>query len=133
MGQISLPRLEKINTSMSWESSLFFDNEQWANPKLIILHKLITRCIFKKFITYRSHTWTRSSRYNKPFAKILLGIYKSKKFKDYYKEYANNQRLLGNYIYHFNNKYIALIVYVSKNNGAHFYTQYKLAKSLRKI
>mgnify|MGYP006872372208 CR=1 FL=1 len=133
MGQISLPRLEKINTSMSWESSLFFNEEQWANPKLIILHKLLTRCIFKKFITYRAITWTRTSRYRKPFKHTSTGVYKSIKFKDRYTEYAHNQRLLGNYIYQFNNKYIALVVYISRPSGVNFYTRYRLLKTLKKI
>lgn len=133
LGQISLPRLEKINTSMSWESSLFYNDEQWANPKLIILHKLITRCIFKKFLTYRSFTWTRTSRYKKFFYSPKASVYKSFKFKDRYLDYANNQRLLGNYIYHFNNKYIGLIIYISNKNGQNFYKKVKVLKGSKKI
>jgi len=53
LGQISLPRLEKVNTSMTWESSLFYDEEQWANPKLFITHKLLTKCLFSNFYTVK--------------------------------------------------------------------------------
>lgn len=47
MGQISLPRFNRINSSMTWESSLKVNNYRWLSLKLVLFLKLYIPCIFK--------------------------------------------------------------------------------------
>jgi len=57
MGQISLPRLEKINTSMTWESELLFQHERWAAPKLFILHRYLTQNLLERNFKKKKKSW----------------------------------------------------------------------------
>lgn len=110
MGQISLPRLEKINTSMTWESELLFQHERWAAPKLFILHRYLTQNMLERNFLKKKKIWVK--RKYKYFASKYT-IKKIKLFKVYPKKISEGQKLdvIGRYIYHWNNVYYTLILY----------------------
>lgn len=47
MGQISLPRLNRLNVSMTWESELKVNSYHWLSLKLIFFLKYYTQNLFK--------------------------------------------------------------------------------------
>jgi len=110
MGQISLPRLEKINTSMTWESELLFQHERWAAPKLFILHRYLTQNLLERNFLKKKKSWLKQkhryfwSKYT--FKKIKV-------FKVYPKKIDELQKLdvVGRYIYQWNNRYYTIILY----------------------
>lgn len=114
MGQISLPRLEKINTSMSWESSLYYNTEQWASPKLFILHKLFARCLFKNFFSYKRSHWLNCRLSKKPiwFKHSRMILYS--RFKENIQNTSSKFRILNTYIYYYDNKYSTIVIYSTK-------------------
>lgn len=127
LGQISLPRLEKINKSMSWESSLFFSKEQWANPKVLILNKLFASYILNKQFSFFKKNWKKKFNIYNFFFK-LNRKYKSYKFIRRYNPFINNKLVLGIYIYQFNNSYVTIIVYASLKHRVDFLNNLKKLK-----
>lgn len=117
MGQISLPRLEKINTVMHWESGYLNNKHAWAAPKLLLLHKLFIRHLFNKTFTLRRVFWKRYV--NATF--LTQFTYTNKRFtllNSVQKQpmtLASKYRLAGHYIYHTDNKYITLVLYSAHN------------------
>lgn len=102
LAQISLPRLEKINTSMFWESGILLQNERWISPKLYILHKMFSWYILNKQILHFKLNWVKC-----PFIKI-----KAYKLKSFYHTPKNKQHtVLGRYIFQFKNKHTTIILY----------------------
>lgn len=106
MGQISLPRLEKINTHMFWESNIFVQEERWLNPKLFIFQKLLaiyllqfSKSGFKKIFKKQPYSYGVKVIYIK-FLKQKIGIMHSK-----------NYSVLGRYNFLFNGNYVTLILY----------------------
>lgn len=117
MGQISLPRLEKINTVMHWESGYLNNRHAWAAPKLFLLHKLFIRHLFNKTFTLRKRFWKKYINNN-----FLTQFNSNKKnfifinsLHKHPKTLASKFRLAGHYIYHTNNKYLTLVVYSAHN------------------
>lgn len=106
MGQVSLPRLEKINSKMTWESTLLFNKERWASIKSFIFLKILIQFIFKNNKFKFKTKWIN----NKQAAVISQYI-----FKYYYNNNettVNKKILLNHYIYQFKNKYVLLVVYL---------------------
>ncbi len=107
MGQISLPRLEKINTTMSWESTLLYNKERWASIKSFIFLKILIQFIFKNTKFKFKTKWLNI----KKLQQISQFTYKY-----YYSESSessiNKKILLNHYIYQYKNKYILLVVYL---------------------
>ena len=108
MGQISLPRLEKINKSMSWEGGLLYHKERWAAPKLYILYKLITRYFFFFFFRKTWVTWRFRN-------KSLVTTFVTKKIKPKLLDITQNKTYLvvGRYIYQQRDRYNTLVLYSS--------------------
>lgn len=114
MGQISLPRLEKINTAMHWESGLLFKQEHWAAPKLFILNKLLIRYFFKTTFFKKKLIWrTHKHRYflKSFFYSRTLAILKKQKTK------PKTFDFLDSYIYCWDNTYYTLVLYSSKKKS----------------
>ena len=109
MGQISLPRLEKINKSMSWEGGLLYHKERWAAPKLYILYKLITRYFFFK---RARNTWVILKFKKKKKTSNFINRKKKKKILDIpqHKTYL----VVGRYIYQQRDRYNTLVLYSSR-------------------
>lgn len=120
MGQISLPRLEKINTSMSWESSLFFNKEQWANPKLLIINKLLASYVLKKQFSFFKKNWQKNYKIRNFFFLKKKKIKSLRTIKNYV-PLLNTKIILGLYIYQFNNSYTTIAVYTSPRHSRHFF------------
>jgi hypothetical protein len=119
MGQISLPRLEKINSTMIWESSILYNTERWAGLKFLIFFRLLINHIF--FFQYFSFKkkWKISKKlyFKKISKKFLVKTFKKKKLRKlFFKKSQSNSskfKLLCNYIYQYNNNYYSLILYSS--------------------
>lgn len=108
MGQVSLPRLERINTSMSWESSLWNQREQWAAPKLFIFYKPFINLTFNFNSNIFRYTWKSSPNKlvfwsNKQQKNIIYTVYRSNR--------DLKRVVVGRYIYNFNNELTTLVVY----------------------
>lgn len=106
MGQISLPRLEKINTVMSWESTLLYNKERWLSIKSFIFLKVFIQFIFNN-ITFKFKTKWVNLNFKKTYSQFI--------YKNYFCVLDNSlltKTFLNHYIYQRNNKYILLAVYV---------------------
>ena len=113
MGQISLPRLEKINTTMHWESGTLYDKQAWAAPKLSLVNKLIIRHFFLKSFVVKKAYWNKRSYKN------FLTVFKCCKsyritniFNKVLQKNSKRKKLISHYIYHSNNKYVAISLFV---------------------
>lgn len=123
MGQVSLPRLEKINTTMTWESNILVQNEQWLGPKLFIFHKLFAKYIVKYTVKHRRLKWNKNLLNTTLNTKKFISKYKSKQLTLLK---AKNFSILGTYIYQLNTAYNTFVVYTSA------YTRRLLLKKLLK-
>lgn len=110
MAQKSLPRLEKINKCMSWEASLFYDEERWANPKLFLVNKLLMQVLFKKTLSVKHKYWFRlsSNRYWGIFFKNF-----NAKNTNFFKKQniIRKHSFLGSFLYYSDNRYVNMVVY----------------------
>ncbi len=104
MGQISLPRLEKINTTMFWESTLLYNKERWLSIKSFIFLKILIQYIFKNNYFNFKTKWVNNIN-NSRF------IYKKIKFT--YNNNSNSNTFVNHYIYQLNNKYIITAIYLN--------------------
>lgn len=125
MGQISLPRLEKINTTMTWESSFFSQDEQWASPKLLIMNKLFASLILKKKFSLKKK-WNTNTLNIKNFFLSKGGVFKSYRYVYLYTSPSPDSLILGVYIYQFNNKYTTIAVYSSRRYKNNFFDKLKV-------
>lgn len=108
MGQVSLPRLERINTSMTWESSIWNQTEQWAAPKIFIFYKPFINLTFNFNSTIFHHVWKKSNK--------SVVFWRSKQKRQVvYTVYRSNRGLrrvvMGRYVYNFNNELTTLVIY----------------------
>lgn len=117
MGQISLIRLEKLETAMKLESNLLYDFERWAGLKLHCFNYLFMRKMLMSKPFLFKYFWVKS-KLNKNFTNFKY--LKNEKLKI---NVQNNilitktrVTLLNNYIYQRNNRYVALLVYANKTN-----------------
>lgn len=106
MGQISLPRLEKINTVMSWESSLLFNKERWLSIKAFIFLKVLLQFIFK------NTTFKFKTKWLKPIKSNNVTQFFYKTYENFLGNNLSLKIFLNHYIYQHNNKYTLLVVYL---------------------
>jgi hypothetical protein len=122
MGQVSLPRLEKINVSMSWESSVFYEKESWASPKLFLVHSLISKYIFIKRFRVLNRVWTiRGLRLNSAFKPLRS----PKKFLSIHNWSLKTQKdlhIFGRYLYQSSGKYSTVILYTTRSSNQAVYS-----------
>lgn len=113
MGQISLPRLEKINVSMSWESGLLYNKQSWASPKLHMLNTLLIKYFFHKTFLVKVSLWRRlrSRNFFTPFCNINKSFNLARSTKKNFFGRFYRPKFVSHYIYYSNNKYTALTVY----------------------
>lgn len=108
MAQISLPRLEKINTVMFWESGVFFQNERWLSTKLFFVHKLLGWYVLNKNFSYYTYKWHKTN-----YIKLKVFKYKSlKKVKTMDRKFL----VLGRYLFQFRSKNTTIILYTRQRN-----------------
>jgi hypothetical protein len=106
MGQISLPRLEKINTTMCWESSLLYNKERWLSIKSFIFLKLLIQYMFKNSHFRFKTKWIKSN-------KLINSQYIYKNLYFLYNNTDNINLFYNNYIYQKDNKYSIVTVFLS--------------------
>lgn len=113
MGQISLPRTEKLGVSMNWESSLNYNEERWAGVKTYLLVKLLCRYMFRYHFRYKKHVWVKNNTC------LMSNFFKQNKLKLRCIELLKKKHkaLLGHYIYQHNNNYITLVVFSSRSKS----------------
>lgn len=82
MGQISLPRLNRVDTSMFWESFIFYNQYTYNSLKLYIFYKYFIKYFFHRQIFFYKRLWgqktnfTKFLSYNKKDKNFFLNIYK---------------------------------------------------------
>lgn len=108
LAQISLPRLEKINTTMFWESGLLIQNERWLSAKLFLLHKMFSFYILNKNFLYFKLKWVKTQKINPKIFKIQKN--KNSKFN------SKSFLVLGRYIFQFKGKNTTIILYMRQKN-----------------
>lgn len=120
MGQISLPRINRLNVSMFWENSTILENYKFQSIKLYVFLKY-----FSKYFFYYSHF--DYFYFIKPKDNFLLlsGIksynsnnylhYRSVNYIDLTKKRGTLSFLknLKIYIYNFNTKFFIFFVYLN--------------------
>lgn len=107
MGQISLPRLEKINTTMFWESTLLYNNERWLSIKSFIFLKILLQYIFKNnYFRFKTKWILNKNKITSQF------VYKKIYFKYENNSKVNSNLFFNHYIYQLNNKYILAVIYI---------------------
>lgn len=127
MGQVSLIRLEKLDTAMKLESNLLYDFERWAGLKMHCFTYLFMRQLINKKHFLFNYFWYINSR-----SKITSNFKNiNKKNRVWQKNNLSAPAttetvLLNNYIYQQNNKYISLLIYSNHNNAIN--TLHKLKK-----
>lgn len=122
VGQLSLPRLEKISQSMTWESGLLYNDERWAGPKLFILHKLLARYSFLKKVKRIRINWnTQKPGVIASFNGLIQNkIFTRKRTGRYELSAARRYHVFSTYVYQRDNVYTTLVLYscaVSRNNS----------------
>lgn len=109
----SLPRLERIGASMHWESGIMHQNERWLAPKVFLTYKFLIPIFLKYELPFFLNTWIANYEHSAaawgwgkraaPFSQKLKRTFLKKKHQ--------KTKILNHYIYHYNNKYITLVLY----------------------
>lgn len=116
MGQVSLPRLEKLNVSMGWEGGLLLPHHKWLNPKVYLLSYYLS---FSLFFFKKPHFLLNiTSSKNK-----LSNINILKKLKE---ESFNKKYVLKSYTYQQFNKFKGLVITTKNTQDIYFSNKYKL-------
>jgi hypothetical protein len=58
VGQISLPRLNRVDVSMFWESFIYYNNYTYNSLKLYIFYKYFIKYFFIRQLFFYTKTWT---------------------------------------------------------------------------
>lgn len=109
----SLPRLERVNASMHWESGILLQNERWLAPKIFLTYKFLIPIFLKHEMPIFLNMWISNYEHSsaawgwKKKATPFLNISKRSVLKKKYQK----TKILNHYIYHYNNKYITLVLY----------------------
>lgn len=127
MGQISLPRLNRINTSMFWESYISYDHYHYNSVKLYIFYKYFIKYFFSyKLFNYGKlwgfFNWFYWNSNNITFFKkkiikldiVKVNLYESLKF----------------YLYTFNSKYFLFFITINTHRVAKKTKNYSSVKAV---
>lgn len=111
MGQVSLPRLNKVGASMFWESNLYNSIKPYRSTIIYIYIKYFFKYFFDyNFIKYK-YIWYKFFSNNNSYY-IDKTINKGKSLLFYPKKNNAYFRGLTIYIYQFQNMYYILIPYL---------------------
>jgi hypothetical protein len=104
VGQVSLPRINRIGVSMFWESSFWHVSEHWSSEKLFIFFKYFTNFLFCRRVTdYYLHWRLSDSQLTFTVSKWSNNYIPAKKgFK---------KLILNTYLFWQNNRVVVLIIY----------------------
>ena len=108
MGQISLPRLNRLNNSMFWESFSFFDNYQYNSFKLYVFYKYFLKYFFRFNFFYYSYLWGNNSWWETGSHIYNFTSYNNKKL--YLNDSNDSFKILKFYLYTIHNKYYLFII-----------------------
>lgn len=115
LGQLSLSRLNRLNTSMFWESCFNFNLKPYLSLKFSLFINYFTKFFFYyNFFTYDSVI--HSTNYN---LKISIVVYKKFSNLINYTDLIEEKsffKKLKSYIYILKNNYYILYVYTNLNN-----------------
>lgn len=110
----SLPRLERVNASMHWDSGILLENERWLAPKIFLTYKFLIPIFLKYELPFFLNNWITNYEHSSaawgwkkqatPFLIIKKRILLKKKYQ--------KTKILNHYIYHYNNQYITLVLYM---------------------
>lgn len=110
----SLPRLERVGASMHWESGIMHQNERWLAPKIFLTYKFLIPIFLKNELPIFLNTWLSNYEHSgapwgwekraTPFFYVSKRILLKKKHQ--------KTKILNHYIYHYNNKYVTLVLYI---------------------
>lgn len=118
MGQISLPRLNRINGSMFWESSTIFDKNKNYSLKLYIFYRYFVKNFYQYSFFDYLYFWVRKSFY---FSTSSIKSYKIRGGNFLFKveSIKDDESMLKNlkvYLYMLNTKYYLFYVYLNLKN-----------------
>lgn len=104
MANYSLPRLERLNCSMGWESGILGHDDHWLSPKVYIFYNLTLQFFFENsYCFFKNQVVTTSLTFVNNKVKITPINFKI------YKQYTT----LGYYIYSSKNCHTTLVLYKS--------------------
>lgn len=107
MGQISLPRVNRLNNSMFWESAIFFEKNHFDSLKFYIFYKYFC----KNFFSYSTYTIVKNwyGVNNKFYKKDINTFFFSNLIISEKLEFT----CLKTYLYQINSKPYILFIYLN--------------------
>lgn len=124
MAYKSIPRVNKLGTSMFWESGIFFQKYSWISIKLIVFLRYFNRFFFLyphisyKFIWFGYKKKNLSRYYISNFYSFKHKLFTKKNIILHF--YGNaiilKKNSLKTYLYQFNNKYHVFFIYLDEEN-----------------
>lgn len=109
----SLPRLERVGTSMHWESGIMHQNERWLAPKIFLTYKFLIPIFLKYELPFFLNTWINNYEHSGAYwsSKKTATPFFNKPKRILLKKKYQKTKILNYYVYHYNNKYITLVLY----------------------
>lgn len=110
MGQISLPRLNRINTSMTWEASTGQQNERWMSTKTFLTYRFLA-LIFLRFQLQEKKIPYENKQLYSPFQPLKTSLCKLARFT-----YTRHRPVISinHYIYQSHNSLKTLIFFSAR-------------------
>lgn len=122
MGQISLPKLNRINGSMFWESSLIFEEQKSKSLKLYIFYTHFIKYFYLYSYFNYLYSWQRNSFF---MANSSIKSFETKKTNENFISNSLNVdntvfRSLKVYLYSINKKFFVFFIYLNLKNYKNF-------------
>jgi len=110
LGQISLPRLNRVNTSMTWEASTGQQNERWMSAKTFLTYRFLA-LIFLRFRLQEKNTYSEDWNIHTPFQQTKGFLCKLARFT-----YTRHRPVISvnHYIYQNSNSLKTLIFFSTR-------------------
>lgn len=77
MGQISLPRFNRLNVSMQWESQVNIKDYHWLSLRLYKIFKFFISTLFKALLYNFYKLWGRSFIKKQLYGEVISGFTKT--------------------------------------------------------
>lgn len=123
MGQISLPRLNRLSNSMFWESYTPYDTYHYKSLKSYIFYKYFIKYFFRHSLFYYSQVWGNFNWFYTKSNSKRFTKHKLLKFSGLHKNVIYYQPLKF-YLYTYNNRYY--IFFITLN----IFNKHKRTKSI---
>jgi len=145
LAQISLPRVNRITTSMLWESAIFRKTERWASLKFYLFFKYFNKFFFLYPYIFYKVSWMPSPRqriftYQLRYRLLLKTsfFWKNKLLvlSKVLKEAESSLQPLQSYLYTLNNQYYVFFIFFNwervKRNSTRFARYQRKLKKIKK-